>query len=159
MDIEDGDELMINDETRQEEEDYSCNEWFYALSPEEQGKNLQQTSWFLELPLKEQEEHLKILGVSSSFASSDQCFAVKTNNKSMSAVFFDEDSAEIYMTSVSEQEGYEATITSFHDIVSAYKFLHPSTPLPAAHPIHQINIGRFRGGEVIDTVSQAILRR
>jgi hypothetical protein len=86
MDIESSDEL-INDETRQEEEDFLCDLWFYELSPEEQVKCLQQTSWFLELPLKKQEEYLKLLDLSSSFASSDQTFVVKTKDKSTSAVF------------------------------------------------------------------------
>ena len=69
----------------------------------------------------------------------------------------DEDVAKLYMTSLLEPEGYSATITSFRDVVSAYKFLHPCDPLPAAHPIHPIKSVTSGGGGVIDTVSQGII--
>jgi hypothetical protein len=39
---------------------------------------------------------------SSSSASSAQCFAVKTNDKAKSAVFLDEDRAQLYVTSLLE---------------------------------------------------------
>ena len=81
---------------------------------------------------------------SSSSTPSVQCFAVKANDTTKSAIFFDEDSAQLYVSSLLDQERGGAMITPFRDVVSAYKFLHP---LPAAHPIQPINIGLFRGGK------------
>jgi hypothetical protein len=93
----------------------------------------------------------------SSSASLDKIYAVKTNNASKDAFFFDEESAQLYRSSLSQQK--ESTIETFRDVVSALEFLFPTPPSATAHPIHQINIGYFRGvGGGIDTVSQTIIK-
>jgi hypothetical protein len=92
----------------------------------------------------------------SSSASSDKIYAVKTNDTSTYAIFFDEKSAQLYRSSVSQQE--ESTIETFCDVVSANEFLHPTPPSASAHPINPINIGCLRGeGGGIDYVSQTII--
>jgi len=94
---------------------------------------------------------------SSSSTPSAHCFAVKADDTTKSAIYFDEYNAQLYVTSLLEPEGCEAMITPFRNVDSAYESLHPRDPLPAAHPIHPINIGLFRGGNDIDNVSQAII--
>ena len=144
-----------------EEEVYKHNQWFYELTTEEQEKYLHSLS----SALSTGGDHTTTPSAlsaggnppSSSSTPSVQCFAVKTNDTTKSAIFLDKDSAELYMISLLDQEGCEAMITSFRDVVSAYKFLRPCDPLPAAHPIHPINIGHFRGGNDSDTVSRAII--
>jgi hypothetical protein len=75
--------------------------WFYELSSEEeeQEKYLHPSSSALSAGGN---------SPSSSSASSAQCFAVKTNDNAKSAVFFDDDRAQLYVTSLLEPEGYTA---------------------------------------------------